>query len=254
MSLGRRVRRARLLPGGRGFLVALDHVVPRGLAVAPADPEGGLRLLGGPPALCDGVLIHHGLAERAAEILSSARLPFLVKLSAATTASPDRLRRASVASVERAVRLGADGVGLNLYIGADYEAEALERLADVEEGCDRYGMPLMLMINPLPDWAYDADRLAYVARVGAELGADLVKTDYSGAPESFRRVVEAAGGIPVLVEESPLTENEDGTLTTVEGVLAAGGAGVLLGGRFWAAPDPAGLAGRVGALVHGAAG
>ena len=250
MSVGRRVRRARLLPGGWGFLVALDQVVPRGLTVAPADPVGALGLLGGPPALCDGVLIHHGLAERAAEVLAAARLPFLIKLSAATTTSPDRLRRVTVASVERAVRLGADGVGLTLYVGAAEEAEALERLAGVEEACDRFGMPLMLMINPLPDRAHDPDRLAYVARIAVELGADLVKTDYSGDPASFRGVVQAAGGVPVLVEESPLAEDEAGTLATVEGALAAGGAGVLLGGRFWTSADPACLAGRVAALVH----
>jgi DhnA family fructose-bisphosphate aldolase class Ia len=158
-----------------------------------------------------------------------------------------------VATVEQAVGLGADGVGLNLYVGSAHEAEALERLAGVEQACDRFGMPLMLLINPLPELAYDAAALAYVTRVAFELGADLVKTDYSGDPDSFRGVVEAAGGLPVLVEESPLAEDEAGTLATVEGVLAAGGAGVLLGGRFWSA-EPVGLGRRVLALVHGGAG
>lgn len=252
-SAGRRIRRARLLPGGRGFLVALDQVLPRGLGAAPADPRAALELLACPTGVaprCDAVLIHHGLAERAAEVLAAGRLPFLVKLTAASTASPDRLRRGAVTTVERAMCLGADGVGLNLYVGSAHEAEALERVAHVEAACDRYGLALMLMINPLPAHQFDAQHLAYVARVGAELGADVLKTDYPGDPEAFRRVVEAACGVPVLVEESPLAEGDAGTLATVGGALQAGGAGVLLGGRLWQSADPAALASRVRGLTR----
>jgi fructose-bisphosphate aldolase/2-amino-3,7-dideoxy-D-threo-hept-6-ulosonate synthase len=250
MSVGRAIRTQRLFHDGRACMVAVDQVVPRGLTVAPQDPVAAIALLGGPPRRCDGVLLHHGLVRRAATILAENGLPFLVKLSTATAESPDRLRRRLVTSVEQAAALGADGVGLNLYVGGVYEAEGLSQLAEVDAACERYGMPLMLMINPVPGLAHDADALAYVARVGAELGADIIKTDYAEETDRFRHVVAAANGLPVLVEESPLAADDAGTLATLDGVMAAGGAGLLLGGRLWSRPDPIALLERAHGITH----
>jgi fructose-bisphosphate aldolase/2-amino-3,7-dideoxy-D-threo-hept-6-ulosonate synthase len=141
-------------------------------------------------------------------------------------------------------------VAMNVFIGSDVEAVLIRQFAEAAETCDRWGMPLIAMINPTEQHQFDADHLAYVSRVGADLGADIIKTDYPGSPEAFRQVV-AYCPVPVLVEEGPLPETEEATIRMACEAIAAGGGGVMLASRVWAHPDPAAISSRIAEIVHG---
>src|SRR5437667_6431002 len=71
---------------------------------------------------------------------------------------------------------------------------------------------------------YDVDVVKHVARVGAELGADIVKTLYTGAPETFKEVVRGCP-VPVVVEGGTKLDSERAALEMVEGALAGGAVG-----------------------------
>ena len=137
----------------------------------------------------------------------------------------------------------------NCFIGVPHDGELLAQLGRIADACVEYGVPLIPLINPHPKDQFDAERVAYVCRVGAELGGDVVKSDYPGDPEAFALTV-AMCPRPVIIEESPLPVTPEGTLRTVEGVLHAGGAGVMFANRIWDAPRPVALARAVAGMVH----
>lgn len=230
----------------RTFIIAFDVTIPRGVHPFAQDALEAVRRLVDMP--CDALLLHSGLARQAAGILAGKK-PFIAKLTTATLNSADMTRRVMVDTVEHALSLGAVGVAVNLFIGAAYEEQMLVNLTSAVEACDRLGMPLIAMANPMPEHQFDGKQLAYVCRVAAELGADVVKTDYPGSPEQFERI-RAACPVPVLVEESPYPEDAEGTLQTAREAMDCGGAGVMFANRIWGQESPRSLAGEVLHIVH----
>lgn len=231
---------------GRSFIIAFDVTIPRGLHPASADSMALLDQLAA--SECDAILLHSGLVKRGASILAGKK-PFIIKLTTSTALSADMTQRIMVDTVEHALSLGAVGVALNVFMGSPYETSMLANFAETTRICDRLGMPLIAMVNPMPAYQYDAEQIAYVCRVGAELGADVIKTDYPGSPELFGTVLENCP-VPILIEESPHPMTEAGTLLTVQETIEAGGAGVMFAERVWAQPNLNKIAAKICTLVH----
>ena len=244
MNTGKQLRAASWMKDGRSFVLAVDQMIPRGVAA----PLLG-RMAPWTQGPWDALVVHPGVVRTFAEDFAGG-VPFLLKLTSNSRSCGDTTRRGMIASVEQALCLGASGVALNLFIGSRYEAEHLRQLAETAELCERWGMPLMVFANPAdPAKQFDAEEVAYACRIAAELGADVVKTDYTGDPEGFTQVVKACP-LPVLVEESPLPETVEGTLDTIRGALEAGGAGALLGQRVWGQENPHQLGRQISSIVH----
>ncbi len=249
VDTGKAVRMATILRSdGRTFIGALDVFIPRGLLPGLRDPVATARLF--VDAGADALLIHEGLVEVCLPAFAG-RAALIIKLTTASAQAEDSTRRVQVTSVRRAVALGAAAVAVNCFLGVPYDGDLLAQLGRIADACAAYGMPLIPLINPHPRDQFDADRVAYVCRVGAELGGDLVKSDYPGSPEAFALAVRTCPR-PVIIEESPLPTTPEGTLQTVDGVLRAGGAGVMFANRIWDAPHPASLARSVAGMVHDA--
>jgi fructose-bisphosphate aldolase/2-amino-3,7-dideoxy-D-threo-hept-6-ulosonate synthase len=247
MDTGKAVRLAGILrPSGRTFIGALDVFIPRGVLPGLRDPVAAARLF--VDAGADALLMHEGLVDVCAPVFAG-RAALIVKLTTASWETTDSTRRVQVTSVRRAVTLGASAVAVNCFVGVPHDGDLLAQLGRIADECQTWGMPLVPLINPHPRHQFDAVRVAYACRVGAELGGDLVKSDYPGTPEGFALAVQTCPR-PVIIEESPLPLTPEGTLQTVEGVLAAGGAGVMFAHRIWDAPRPAALARAVRGMVH----
>ena len=95
-----------------------------------------------------------------------------------------------MATVEEALKIGADAVSIHVNVGAEDESHMLSTLGEISRHCQEWGMPLLAMMYPrgkkIKD-EYSAEYIAHAARVGAELGADIVKTNYTGDQDSFAR-------------------------------------------------------------------
>jgi len=85
--------------------------------------------------------------------------------------------------------------------------------------------------------------------VGAELGADIVKTNYTGEVDTFKEVV---GGcpVPVVVAGGPQMDTERELLQMVRDSIDAGGRGVAIGRNIFQAQDPTGLVRKIARVVH----
>jgi DhnA family fructose-bisphosphate aldolase class Ia len=239
MSCAKSLRMRRLFGRDRRLLlVAMDHA-----AFTGPQPGLDLKTLGiAVAAGADAIMTTYGTARRVSEspgLLGQAALVLSLDVHAAEPAE----------QVERAIRLGADSVKVLAGSGHPKQWAALERYA---LACDAWGMPFQAEVIPGSFEQRDQhtpDNVARVCRQAAEMGADYVKSFYTGDPETMQRVVEGTG-VPVVILGGERSSDEAGLLAQVRDALSAGVAGVAFGRNIWSHSDPAGMTRKLLELVH----
>ncbi len=230
------VRLRRLMNGnGSILMVPLDHGISMGPLAGIEKPASVLAAVA-PGATC--TTLHKGLIPTASA--HADQLGILMHLSASTDANPDPNDKRIVGSVEEAIRLGCDGVSIHINVGATTESRMIEDAGRIGTACAQWGMPLLAMVyprGPAIDDPFDPGRVAHAARLGAELGADIVKVPYTGDPDSFRPVVEGCP-VPVVVSGGPRRPDFDGFIDQIRGAAAAGARGVSIGRNVFQHPKP----------------
>jgi fructose-bisphosphate aldolase/2-amino-3,7-dideoxy-D-threo-hept-6-ulosonate synthase len=224
----------------------MDHGVSIGPVKGIENMQDAVnRLLKG---RADAVVLHKGIAKRVN--INGAGL--IVHLSAISNLTPNCQNKVQVCTVQEAVRLGADAVSVHVNIGAQDECAMLTTLGRVADECDQYGMPLLAMMYPrgpkIPN-EHDPTAVAHAARVGAELGADIIKTNYTGNIETFRHVVEACP-VPVIIAGGPKAETTREILQMVHDSMKAGGAGLSIGRNVFQHENPTLMVKALVAIVH----
>ena len=265
LSPGKRTRLRRLLfefgPGnGTLLLLPIDQGIehgPRDFFPNPAskDPEYQFRLAA--EAGYSAIACQIGLATKYYPDYAG-QVPLILKVNGRTDIPPsDDALSTTNASVEDAVRLGADAVGYTLYVGSPLQADDLHQLKGVREDCDRFGMPLVIWAYPRGS-AIDAKggrdsfyAIDYAARMAMEMGADVVKLNLpkldpakdkdAPAPynemevtqeEAIRHCVESAGRALVVLSGGSRVDDEM-VLGNTRAVMQAGGSGVIFGRNVW---------------------
>ena len=244
-----RLERIRDRNSGRTIIVPLDHGITMGPIPGLIDmPRTVDQIVNGG---ANAIVLHKGIV-RAGHRQSGKDIGLIVHLSASTVLSPDPNAKVLICSVEEAVRLGADAVSIQVNLGAVTETEMLTSMGRVEKSCRDWGMPLLAMLyarGAKVKSEFDVEFIKHAARVGAELGADLVKVNYTGSPETFREVV-AGCPVPVVIAGGEKMETDEELLRMVAGSLAGGGAGVSIGRNVFQHKDPMGIIKAINLLVH----
>lgn len=246
-QMGKQRRMSRIFRSdGRTVIVPMDHGVTMGPIKGLTDMQKTVdRLKNG---WVDAVVIHKGIAK----YVDTSGLSLIIHLSGSTRLGPDPNWKVQVSSVEEALILGADGVSVHVNLGAEREPEMLEVLGAVADLCDRWQVPLLAMMyprGPKITSEYDVEFVAHAARLGAELGADVVKTVYTGSPESFRRVVEACPA-PVVLAGGPKTPDVKSFLKMVYDAVEAGAKGVSIGRNVFQTDPPEAMAYALYTIIH----
>jgi DhnA family fructose-bisphosphate aldolase class Ia len=247
--LGKEIRLGRLFGAdGRSILITFDHAIAHGVLPGLEDPGTRLRaILAGEP---DGVVIQKGIAARHWPVPSPPGTALVLKVT--SYAPYHRGYDSPTASVEEAIRLGADAITVGVIVGGERQWEQTRFLGEIIRSAESAGLPVGAHIYPRGEaiaQAGPAD-FAYAVRVGAELGIDFAKTNWFGDDDGFARVVEA-GGIPVLVAGgAPAEDGFPGLLAMTRRALEAGARGVAYGRAIWSSPDPTSLVRALDALVH----
>lgn len=161
-------------------------------------------------------------------------------------------------AVGRALRLDAACVVCNLLLLPDQPAllhACVRNVAQLRAECDRVGMPLMvepLVMRPgSAGYAVDGDaeKIVPLVRQAVELGADVVKADPTDDLDDYPRVIQAAGGRPVLVRGGGKAPDDE-ILRRTEAVVRRGAAGIVYGRNVVQHADPAGMTRALMAIVH----
>jgi fructose-bisphosphate aldolase / 2-amino-3,7-dideoxy-D-threo-hept-6-ulosonate synthase len=247
--IGKKVRLGRLFDPVSGNMIALamDHGAPLGPVKGLEDPRQTLKeSAAGDPDL---VFMPRGVVKATYPILVKERIPFLLALDTANLRGPDPDRFVLADTVDGALSLGASGVSMHVLIGPEYTTEMTKYLASTAIRCDELGMPLMAIMYPEGDDPFDVERVKHAARIGAELGADVVKTYYTGDKESFAEVVRCCP-VPVLMSGGPREKTEEEFLMKLKAVMDAGGRGAAVGRNVWQHDKPAAMLRAVRKIVH----
>lgn len=230
----------RVLNRGKALIVAMDHGVSSGPVAGLEDIRKAVANVAKGGAT--GIVLHKG-AVRFAKDYFDERLALILHLSASTSLGPRPDHKVLVTGIEEGISYGADALSVHVNLGGDDEDRMLDDLSATVRGCDRFGMPVLAMMYPRGPRIknpFDVDIVKHVARVGAELGADLVKTLYTGDSETFAEVVRGCA-VPVLVAGGPKLDSDRALFEMVEGALAGGAAGLSIGRNVFQAKDPIGV-------------
>jgi DhnA family fructose-bisphosphate aldolase class Ia len=156
-------------------------------------------------------------------------------------------------SVEDAIRLGADGVVIMGFLGIPCESQTLVNLARSSTECHEWGVPLLAEMLPFKSAnilnPYDAHAIAVASRIGAEYGADFIKTNYSGDPQSFRAVTETCP-VPVLVAGGEKMKTIRDVIEMTRGIMDGGGKGIVFGRNVWQHEDPEAMVRALTKIIH----
>jgi class I fructose-bisphosphate aldolase len=268
LSHGKRTRLHRLMyehGPGKGHLLLLP--IDQGLEHGPesffpnpesANPDFQYRLAmeGG----YSGIALHRGIAEKYGYRYAG-QVPLVLKINGKTKIpSDDNALSPMTASVEDAVRLGADAIGYTLYVGSPNQVADFTQFEKVKDDAERYGMPIII-------WSYPRGTaiekkggrnslyaIDYAARVADELGADIVKLNVptddpkrrseQPAPydtlelsyeEMVRKVIKTAGKTRVLFSGGSMLDDED-LLYRAKVCLDEGATGLIFGRNMWQRP------------------
>jgi DhnA family fructose-bisphosphate aldolase class Ia len=245
----RRLRRLRR-EDGRAVIVAMDHGAFFGVQPGLDRPGEVIRqvIAGG----ADAVMATFGIAQACARELAEAGL--ILRIDGGVSRLGQRTWRGrQTFDVETALRLGADGVVVMGFPGSENEDQNLQDVAAISEQCHEWGLPLVAEMLPRAfeggDDARTAENIANAVRIGAELGADLIKTQYTGSVESFRQVLKSAF-VPVVVLGGAKMPDDAAVLQTVYDSVQAGGCGVAMGRNLWGHREPEKMTAAVAAIVH----
>ena len=259
--VGKEIRIRRLFERGKAFVVALDH----GLVMGPlkgiekaGDVVSKLVKSGAPDAL----QMTPAMLKVVKENFFSRGSPMLIaRLDTANVWREDYKPYVSgyysvLYDIKDAVNAGADAVVTYYVVGYGedgMEGYNLEALANLRREAEDYGIPFIvepLFVRPgVKDSVKEKELVKYVTRMASELGADLLKVDYTGDKNGFREVVEVAFA-PILIRGGPKTKTSVEFLQMLRDAIDAGAAGVTVGRNVWGAPDVEKMAKAVSAVVH----
>lgn len=246
MTPGKLARLNRIGHDGRYVVVPMDHGITIGAASGLVDIEATIDAVtrGG----ADAVLTQKGIAPRVHPNRNDAG--FIVHLNGSTTIGPAPNDKRVTGSVKSAIRAGADAVSFHINVGSKYEREQIEDLGRLTDTASEFGIPVLAMTYARGPEINEADpeALGHAVRLGEELGADLIKTGYSGDAESFEYVCKSTSKPVLIAGGTPDADYE--SLTDVHGAMEAGAGGVSMGRTIFQHEYPDRMAKAVAAVVH----
>ncbi|MEM2896752.1 MAG: 2-amino-3,7-dideoxy-D-threo-hept-6-ulosonate synthase [Candidatus Bathyarchaeia archaeon] len=248
-EIGKLIRLKRIFKrkSNKTFIVAMDHGSFDGPIPGIEDPVETLKKIISGKA--DAVLITPGVCKIAYKHIVN-RASIVLRISGAVSkAGIEKDYTQTIRHVDTALRIGADAVAVTAFVGGKDESKMLKRLSFIAERCDELGMPLLAEMIPAFEDKYSPESVSLASRIGAELGADIIKTYYTGSEETFKKVVDACP-VPVVIAGGPKIDSSKRVLEVVRGAMKAGGRGVAFGRNVWQYRDPTAMTRAITSIIH----
>lgn len=257
--IGTELRLGRLFDGdsGRTFIAAIDHGVTLGVPPGAEDGVGTVaKVISCQP---DAVLIGPGLFHKTVHLFAHRGAPAPIIRGDFIVNHPfvDDLGEHYRVTVtpEEAAALGADAIVMFLMAGAKHGellADNIAAISKAAQAAHRVGLPLIveavLWGSRIED-KKDPERLAFASRLAVELGADAIKTEYTGDPETMKQIIDGTPA-PVLVLGGVKSNDPDVVVEATRNAMTCGAKGVIYGRNVWQADDPPAISARLRDVIH----
>lgn len=176
-------------------------------------------------------------------------IPITLRVSGGTSIlNHDLLHEGVVCSIEDAIRLNVSCVAFSILVGAEYERDTILAFTEIIDEARAYGIPTLCVTAVGRDMVRDARYMSLASRLGAELGADIIKTYYV---DGFEKVTETCP-VPVVIAGGKKIP-EKAALQMAHDAIAAGASGVDMGRNIFQSDDPVAMIQAVRSVVHGGA-
>jgi DhnA family fructose-bisphosphate aldolase class Ia len=236
MNTGKRLRLNKLFrDDGRTFIVAIDHPTYgeiRGLErlkpLVKNIKEGGV----------DGFLANPGAIVNVLNDLSNTGLIMTVPYMKDY--------------VKYAAKIGVDAIKTAYFGNPKIKEDDLEKISMMSAEAEEWGIPYILELIPIDEngkYMYNPDILKVMCRIGAELGADVIKTVYAGPPEKFIDVIETSG-VPIIIAGGEKMSSTTDFIKTIWEAIKAGASGAAIGRNVWQSSNPRLVASTVWKIIH----
>ncbi len=249
-EIGKEVRLSRLFnkKSGNSVMVAMDHGAVIGPVKGIIDPAKTVSLLAKEKP--ETFFMPVGIIKKVYKSYIENDIPFIAAIDSCTFMSPEPDYFMVSDTVEHAMRYGATAVSAHILVGPKRTSDMMKGLASIACECDNLGMPLLAIMYPWGfDNNFDVKYVKWASRIAAELGADLVKTFYTGSKETYLEVVDSSP-LPVLLSGGDKTDNPLDFLSVLKTCIDCGAKGVAVGRNVWQADDPARMLQAIKKVVH----
>jgi class I fructose-bisphosphate aldolase len=245
-----RIERMKNPRSGRILTVAIDHAPSYGVLDGLENIQRVVDDVAnaGP----DAMLMMKGVAARCFPS-HAGKVALIMKCSTISPYHPEH--DVWVASVEDALRLGADAIAMAMTVGSAEQPQLMANVGALVREAERVGLPVVVHAYPCgecipPEERYSMERVAYASRLAMELGVDIIKTFYTGSAETFARVVEIAAPALVVAAGGPRLETDADVLRMAYDVVQAGAAGITFGRNIWQSGDARGMIQALRHVMH----
>jgi putative autoinducer-2 (AI-2) aldolase len=226
---------------GRTVMLAVDHGYIQG-------PTSGLERIDVSivPLLpqCDALFCTRGILRSV--IPADSAKPMVLRASGGASILRELSNEHIAMDMEDAVRLNAAGVGVQVYIGSEFETQTVHNMTRLVDAGLRCGIPVMGITAVGKDMKRDAQYFRLACRIIAELGAQYVKTYY--VEDGFETVTASCPVPIVMAGGKKLPELE--ALTMAYNAVQQGAAGVDMGRNIFQSDAPHAMIAAVNAVVH----
>jgi 3-hydroxy-5-phosphonooxypentane-2,4-dione thiolase len=226
---------------GRTVMLAVDHGYMQG-------PTTGLERidLSIVPLLsqCDALFCTRGILRSV--IPADTTVPICLRASGGPSVLRDLSNEQIALDMQDAARLNACGVGVQVYIGAEFETQTVHSMTRLVDTGLKYGIPVMGITAVGKDMKRDAQYFRLACRIVAELGAQYVKTYYV---EDGFETVTASCPVPIVMAGGKKLPELD-ALTMAYNAVSQGAAGVDMGRNIFQSDAPKPMLAAINAVVH----
>ena len=241
----------KILKNNKTIMLAYDQGLEHGptdFNDVNVDPNYILNL--GKQGNFNAVIFQKGIAEKYYQ-KSKDKIPLIIKLNGKTQLVKGEPYAPQLCTVEEAVKLGAIAVGYTIYVGSEHESKMFSEFESIQRAARKKGMPVIAWMYPRGKAIKNElakDTLAYAARVGLELGADMVKMKYNSNPKDLRWIVKSAGKTKVVIAGG-LKANPKKLLKDTYDIMQAGAIGLAIGRNIWQSKAPLKLAAALKSII-----
>lgn len=246
------VNLSKIMTGGKALFLAYDQGMEHGptdFNDRNVDPNYIIKIA--EKGHFSSVIFQKGVAEK----YYNRRVPLILKLNGKTNLLKGEPLSTQLCSVKEAIKLGANAVGYTIYVGSQHEQKMFREFGKIEEEAHARGLPVVAWMYPRGKAIKNdvsRDTLAYAARIGLELGADIIKMKYNGNPKDLKWIVKSAGKTKVIIAGG-LKKDEKNLIKDTYDIVKSGACGLAIGRNIWQHDNPYKLAKALKKIIfHGA--